>query len=186
MNTPKQFKMHGFTLLELLIAIAVLGIFLGLAVPSFLSALQNSRISAQSNDLLTAFQLARSEALKRKVPVSVCAADTTAANPTCGSDWTAGWIVIVDDSGVGGASATYADYDDDVLRVWQPIQSDLTIGGADADNFVRYLPNGQIDLASGATAPAYQMRIADCTGSNQRNISVSRTGRANVERVECS
>jgi len=185
-NTPQHPKTRGFTLLELLIAIALLGILLTVAVPSFLNAIQNSRVTTQANDLVTAFQLARSEALKRKVPVSICAADTSAATPTCGSDWTEGWMVIVDDSGVGGANATYADFDDDVIRLWQGTAGDTTIGGANANDFVRYLPNGQIDIAVGAAAPTYQMRIPDCTGPNQRNIEVSRTGRANVERVECS
>lgn len=177
---------RGFTLLELLILVAVMAILLSVAVPSFFSAIQNSRMTAQANDLVTAFQLARSEALKRNVPISICASDTSAATPTCGSDWSEGWLVIIDASAVGSGSASYASYADDVLRVWPALTGDAAISGANAPDFIRYLPNGQIDLDASDPAPEFEMRIPKCTGDKQRNIEISRTGRASAERVECS
>lgn len=177
---------RGFTLLELLILIAVLAIILSVAVPSFLSAIQNSRMTAQANDLITAFQLARSESLKRKVPVSVCASDTSVATPTCGSDWSEGWMVIVDSNAVGSTSAAYSSYATDVLRVWSALTGDADVTGSDAPDFIRYLPNGQIDIDPDDNPPEFEMRIPDCTGDKQRNISISRTGRASAERVECT
>lgn len=186
MKYKSQSANRGFTLLELLILIAVLAILLSVAVPSFFSAIQNSRMTAQANDLVTAFQLARSEALKRKVPISICASDTSADEPTCGSDWSEGWIVIIDSNAVGTTSASYDSYDDDVLRVWSALTGDAAISGTNAPDFVRYLPNGQIDLDAGDPAPEFEMRIPKCTGEKQRNIEISRTGRASAERVECT
>jgi len=171
---------RGFTLLELMILIAVLAILLSVAVPSFLSAIQNSRMTAQANDLITAFQLARSEALKRKRPISVCSSSDGA---TCGGDWEDGWIVVLDAENAEGAASVS---EEEVLRVWGGIGGNATIGGADATAFVRYLPNGQIDIGAGDDPPGFEMRIPDCTGDKQRNISISRTGRASAERVECS
>ena len=184
-NLVKFSRQRGFTILELLITVALLGILMAVAVPSFLSALQNNRMTAHANDLVTAFKLARSEALKRKVPISICAADTSVETPTCGSDWTDGWMVIIDSAGAGGASATYASADD-ILRVWSPVGTNATIGGTNATDFVRYLRDGQIDIDPGDTPPQFEMRIPDCTGDKQRNIEVSRTGRSSVERVACS
>lgn len=186
MKFPIQRSNRGFTLLELLILIAVLAILLSVALPSFFSAIQNSRMTAQANDLVTAFQLARSEALKRKVPISICAADTSAATPSCGSDWSEGWMVIVDAEAVGTASASYTTYSTDVLRVWSALSGDATLGGASAPDFVRYLPSGQIDMDAAGATPEFELRIPDCTGDKQRNIEISPTGRASAERVECS
>lgn len=177
---------RGFTILELIIAIALLAILLGTALPSFLTSLQNNRMAANSNNLLTAMQLARSEALKRKRPVSVCASDTSAGTPTCGNDWSQGWMVLVDASAVGSASASYSNFDNDVLRLWQGLTGGATIGGGDAPDFVRYLPNGQIDLDEDDSPPEFELRIPDCRGNNARDLSISRTGRAGAIRVECS
>lgn len=60
----------GFTLVELLIGITVLGILLGLALPSFSDMLRNSKVRSTAETILFGIQLARSEALKRNVPVS--------------------------------------------------------------------------------------------------------------------
>ena len=54
----------GFTLLELLVAMAVTGILLGVGVPSFVEVMKNARLSTQHNDLLQSLYLARSEAIK--------------------------------------------------------------------------------------------------------------------------
>lgn len=176
----------GFTILELIIAVALLAILLTVAVPSFLTSLQNNRMAASSNDLLTAMQLARSEALKRKVPISVCAADTSGATPACGSDWSEGWMVVIDSNAVGSASADFSDFDDDVLRIWPALEGGATVSGSDAPDFVRYLPSGMIDLDPDDNPPEFELRIPDCKGDNARDISISRTGRAGSSRVECS
>lgn len=176
---------RGFTVLELMITVALLAILLAAAVPSFRTAIQNNRLTASSNQLLTAFQQARSEALKRKVPVSVCAADTSASTPACGSDWSEGWIVIVDSNLAGSSSAAYSG-SANLLRVHPAPEGEATVGGSSAVDFVRYLPDGQIDIAAGATPPVFELRIPDCRGENARDISISRTGRARAERVECS
>lgn len=69
----------GFTLLELMVTLAVLGIFLGIAVPSFQSSLTNSRLTTAANDLVGALQAARSEAIKRNATHQFCVDITTRA-----------------------------------------------------------------------------------------------------------
>ena len=61
----------GFTLLELLVAMAVAGILLGVGVPSFVEVMKNARLSTQHNDLLQSLYLARSEAIKGTADVVV-------------------------------------------------------------------------------------------------------------------
>jgi prepilin-type N-terminal cleavage/methylation domain-containing protein len=62
----------GVTLLELMFAVAVLALILGIGVPSFGDFVRNSRMSAAANDLITDLSVARSEAVKRRVPISLC------------------------------------------------------------------------------------------------------------------
>ena len=182
----------GFTFMELIITIAVLAILLAIAVPSLRAVLQNNRITAQINELQTAMQFARSEALKRAAPVSVCASDTSSADDAdleCGDDWTLGWVAYVD-ANLEGANATVID---EVLRRWPGLGGDTTLDHNGSEDFVRYLEDGAIDTISMPTAASgtppppwvFQMRIPDCTGDNGRDLSIIRTGRSSIPRVAC-
>ncbi len=84
----------GFTLLELMTTIAVAGILLAIAIPSFQTMTYNSRLTAQVNDMVSAMNIARSEAIKRNGTISFCrAADATTTDcVTDAGNWT-NWIV---------------------------------------------------------------------------------------------
>ena len=84
----------GFTIVELLITIAVASILLGLAVPSFTGMIVNSRLTAQTHDIIAAANLARSEAIKRNSSVSLCRVRTAGATAcdTSNGEWEH-WIV---------------------------------------------------------------------------------------------
>lgn len=89
---------RGFTLIELLVTLAVLVIVTTVAVPSFRNLAESNRMTGLANEMVTALNLARSEAVKRGAPVSVCAA---------ASGWEGGWSVRE------GAACTGT-----LLRVW--------------------------------------------------------------------
>jgi type IV fimbrial biogenesis protein FimT len=80
-------RFRGVTLVETMIVVAVVGILLKVAVPSFSTYLGNLRVSAAANDLLRAMMLARGEAMKRGQRVYIA--------PT-GGHWRDGWAVFVD------------------------------------------------------------------------------------------
>jgi type IV fimbrial biogenesis protein FimT len=90
----------GFTLYELMVTLLVAGVLLGIGVPSFKAATRNSNMTAAANDLITGLLAARAEAVKRQVPVTLCAsANPSAANPVCsqnGAGTNGGFIVWVD------------------------------------------------------------------------------------------
>ena len=73
-------RQRGFTLLELMVTVTVLGVLLGLAVPSFTAAMRNNRIVSQNNEFIGALNYARSEAIRRS---STDASD----KPTCRIRW---------------------------------------------------------------------------------------------------
>ncbi|MDX1562872.1 MAG: GspH/FimT family pseudopilin, partial [Gammaproteobacteria bacterium] len=98
MNTKQQ---RGFTLYELLVTVLVAGVIFGLGVPNLLEFSRNNQMAAVANDMVTALILARSEAIKGRVPVTLCASPNPVdAAPDCdpdASDSNGGYIVFVDD-----------------------------------------------------------------------------------------
>src|SRR5262245_55497890 len=100
LSLRKRQTQRGFTLLELMIALALIGMLLTVAVPSMRTFTQNNRLTAASNDLLRSLQLARSESIKRQLNVVVCASSNpAAATPTCSYGAFRGWIVAQDTNG---------------------------------------------------------------------------------------
>lgn len=91
----------GFSLVELLVTIAIAGILLGVAVPSMGRLAGESRATALTNEFAGALQTARSEAIERAGPVVMCRSDAPLADvPACGAgSWGSGWIVHVDSGG---------------------------------------------------------------------------------------
>ncbi len=93
----------GFTMIELLVTIGIVGILAALAVPNFQSSLHKNRAMGFANDLSAALNMARSEAIKRGQSVTVCTAAlnnsdvvVTDLNAACSAvAWTQGWLVFV-------------------------------------------------------------------------------------------
>lgn len=119
---PTVYRQTGFTLLELMIVVAIAGIVMAIGVPSFQSITTTNRIAANTNELITALNLARSEAVKRGTDVSV----------TASGDWDQGWIVYFNDG-----------TDDVVLRVFESLGGNTTLTSDDA--VVTYTALGALD-----------------------------------------
>ncbi len=89
-------NLRGFTLVELVVGIAILGILFALAAPNFRTWIQNRQLSTAAESISTGLQLARAEAVRRNTNVSF-----TLAGPTSG-DWTVGCVTPVGDLDVDG------------------------------------------------------------------------------------
>ena len=101
-QTPRTSR-SGFTTIELMLAVAVVAILVAVAAPGLQDFIQNMRLTGQANDLLTDLMLARSEATKRDVSVSVCATKKVTdakgvATEECtdANKWEDGWMVVID------------------------------------------------------------------------------------------
>jgi type IV fimbrial biogenesis protein FimT len=168
---------RGFTLIELMTAILVLGILLGFAVPSFREMTRNNRIAAAQNNLLTALNLARNEALHQNVTVSVCASTD---GSTCASDltdWKSGWLVFTDTSGSVGT----VDSDDVILQRWGALEGETTLTGSAL--FLAYAPTGmQTPLG---TTKTFKVSAPSCIGSNARVLSIGSIGSVNATQATC-
>lgn len=84
----------GFNMLELLIAIGILGVITAIAVPSFQSISINSSLSTETNDLVSSLRHARSEAAKQGQNVTVCSANGDYTACSGDADWTTGWLIV--------------------------------------------------------------------------------------------
>lgn len=88
----------GFTLWELMVTLAVLGVLVGIGAPSMRSFLLDNRRTAEINSFVSAVQLARSESAKRARPVVICqSVDTLGCGE--GRDYARGWMVFVNEDG---------------------------------------------------------------------------------------
>ena len=154
---------RGFTLVELMVTIAVLAIVLSVAAPSFLGLIQGNRTQTLSQDLLGAVQLARAEAVKRRQTVLVCRRNDAGTDCAEGTDWTAGWLVRES----GG----------DVLRVWDPVSGMVVTS-----------PQASVGFRStGIAGAATNLSVTPSSGSGGRvgQISVSATGNTTFSMANC-
>ena len=88
-------SVKGFTLIELMVAIAVTAILVALAVPSFRNLIVSSRLNGVASDMVDAVSFARSESIKRNSSIQLCRAATAAATTCAGAsgDWVH-WVVL--------------------------------------------------------------------------------------------
>lgn len=114
----------GFTLIELMVTLAVAAIILSTAVPGFRQLIQSNKVAASINEFVSALHLARSEAIKRGKDVTVCKSSDGAACATTGG-WEQGWIVFVDDKSTTGTVET----GEEVLRVYGALGGGVTLRG---------------------------------------------------------
>lgn len=154
---PGKPPQSGFTLLELMVTLAVAAILLGLAVPSFMAMGLNSKLRSTANNLVASAYLARSEAIKLNASVTLCASSN---GSTCGGDWREGWIITR--SG-------------EVIQHNGAAPRGFLVEGSRAS--ISFQPSGV------GTDPANFIvcRSTPSVGPRERVVSISSTGRPSVE-----
>lgn len=167
----------GFTLIELMVALAVMAVILTLAVPSFTSMIARNRLAAASNELVAGLQVARTESVRRNARVLLCpSTDDASCN---GDDWS---HVIVFHDANGDSDATAGE---EIIRSIQ-ITDGLTVNpsanvatnqrvGFGADGFARV---GDAGAREGAISVC-STKVAEAENTRDVRLGVSRI---NVER----
>lgn len=170
-------KQSGFTLVELMITLSIAVILLTVGVPSFSTMIQNNRLTSNTNDLVSALNLARSEAVTRGVRVTVCKSSDQSTCDTSTTGWEQGWIIFTDENNNAAynPSATPAET---LLKVHEAMENQITAtGNSNVANYISYVASGRSQLTSGAFQ-AGSISLCDARGASSASWEIlSSTGR---------
>jgi type IV fimbrial biogenesis protein FimT len=169
----------GFNLVELLVVISVASILMGLGVSSYRYVTNSSRVSGEINSLLGDMQVARSEAIKRGQPVTICPSGGGATCVPAGS-WNGGWIVFTNWAGDGTVNTGAPNYDQ-ILRsqpAWTSTDA-ITTNNAGV-GFVSFNRNG-LALNMPATDFVLTLNTNPVSATWQRCLDITTTGGMQTE-----
>lgn len=179
MNNQKDHE--GFTIIELMVTITLAAVVLVLAVPSFTNIIRDNRLVTQTNSLISALNIARSEAAKRGVRITICrSTDQSSCTTSNPSKWEDGWIMFFDTRNFGTRDTSAPI--EEIIQVSEGLSGSNSLrSGGNYSNYISYLPNG---MSRGNTGLANDtFNLCDVRGASYgRKIIVSSTGRPKAEK----
>ena len=160
----------GFTLVEMAVTMAVAAIVFTVGVPSFVHIVGNNRLTTQLNDLVSDLNLARSEAVKRGLHVTLCKRNTAGTGCDDSVGWGDGWLVFVDEDNDGTLDTGDGE---SLLRVQEPLDGQVSL--TYADDHIIYTPRGAAEGFSGT------FMFCDSRGSTKAKAAIlSEPGRTRL------
>jgi type IV fimbrial biogenesis protein FimT len=165
----------GFTLIELMVTIAVLAILMAIAVPSMQDLILSNNLRNQGNDFTLSIQRARGEAMAQNQCVVLCkSTNPSAATPVCDTgddDWARGWIAYRTPTCSAPTSATQVNDDKDTLLfMHEAFATTRRINTTDAVRSIVFTPRGMTNLGG-----AGQFNVLDTNASSAKNTQYGRT-----------
>ncbi len=167
----------GFTILELLVTLAIGALLLSFAVPSFKSVIDNQALQSVIGPLSLSTASARSESAKSGDAITVCA---RATDSQCGTDWNNGVLVFRDGDYSRGESTAVVSPTDEILRIVPAHNKNITLSAIASTNrtasgeytpsYVRYEPDGRANWKNGTF---YACDSRGNTHANALHISIS-------------
>ena len=171
---PRGVFQKGLSLSEILVALSISAILAISAIPDLSGMLMDNRAATLTNSLLTAMQVARTEAIKRNSEVTLC--KSTGATG-CTGTWTDGWIVFSDLD----ADRKLDTADGEELVMAEQLTGTgftITWNGFRSDNYIQFGPQGFIHSNNGT----FTLCPLDRNNRHARAIIVNRLGRARASK----
>ena len=173
-------SIRGFTLIELVMSIAIVGILLTVGIPSFIALITNNRIVSQTNDFISDLAHARAEAVRRNTRVTICRSNTgTSCVPS--SSWRDGWIVFTDQQVIGRGA--YSSASETLLRVHSAMPTGMTLavsGFENSGDYLQFLPSGLVSGVTGGSTTSAGTFTLCVSGYKGRTINFNSIGRVNI------
>ncbi|MCZ6618319.1 MAG: GspH/FimT family pseudopilin [Gammaproteobacteria bacterium] len=167
----KTQKRHGFTVVELMVTLAIAAVLVGYALPAFKGFVAQRTMTARLNDFVLAINFARSEAAKLGGMVSVQAVDDSDGD----NEWGPGYCVVVGNPG-NCAQA---------LRRFSA-SANMTLDGIDAFDTLGTFSFNSRGLLTPGGAGALQLCSIDVEEDPGRVIGISQIGRTTTAELECN
>jgi type IV fimbrial biogenesis protein FimT len=168
MELNKKMKQTGFTLIELMVTLAVMAILATIAAPSFNNMIQDNRLITSSNELLGGIALSRSEAIKRGERVVICQSSNSSSCGGNSSNWHQGWIIFVDVNTNGSVDST-----DTIISVHSALGNNMKLSMN--NSVLAYDGDG---LAANLSNEVFFTLCDDRGNANKTGLGISITGRA--------
>ncbi len=169
MNIMTSKAQQGFSLINGMISLAVVGILFGSVVPTVTAMVMESRASAEYTEIAKAFSLARSEAVTRRQNIHVSAKHD--------EQWTKGLIIWADHNGNAEAEQ------DEILHVLPKLQTTATLTETSNKNTFFFTKHGLAKSSNNQTVAFHYHAEGSC--SLDQKITVKRTGRVAVKAMGC-
>jgi type IV fimbrial biogenesis protein FimT len=180
---------RGFTLIELIVTIAIVAVLTSLAAPSMVNVMRTTAVASSVNGMMADLRYARSEAVRRGSTVIMCRSDDPeASSPSCKTDggtdfdgdsvkdgWVSGWFVFVDrnDNGLW-------DSGEPILRVQSKNTSAGTIaeGVANTSTVFKYSSTGRLlGLTAAVTLTVGSSKFSDKV---KRKLCINMIGQTKI------
>jgi type IV fimbrial biogenesis protein FimT len=167
-------RQRGVNLIELIVVLSVLTISVVAGIPGFSHFVTRMDRTTAIMDLTSSVQLARSEAARRSLPVTICSsADATQCSASTNHDWSNGWLVFVD-----AAQDRSFNGDDELLAVVAYNTPRFTMT---TDN---HLGSGFVIRADGFLTRASVGTMSYCDAFESRDLYLNYTGRLDIDVTE--
>lgn len=162
---PYRRPQRGFSLVEIMTALGISAVLLGVAMPSFSTLFEKQAFNTAHNDLAAAFHFARTLAVTERQQAVVCPS-TDAQNCNSPAVWDRGWIVFLDRN-----RNKQRDADEPVRRADQREREALGIRSSTARPLVVFRPNG------GSGGANMSLRLCNADGEPVSALVLNNTGR---------
>lgn len=172
----QRYGQRGVTIIELMIVVLISGILLSVAVPSFQDNISRSRRLSAVQEMASTLAYARTEAVSRATPVSLC---PTTDDSTCnGTKWESGVLVFEDDgAGAGTAFDRKRTGDEELIRIYGGASSGITV----RSNASFATASGILYGVMGGTVDNGTLKICDSNGvSTASGLVLNRSGQARL------